>query len=88
MHDPSLYDTYQASTTPSRQPVKRSDLEAALSKADRFIRLTDQLLDAQDHAIDTHQYNEEEWLGGALGVAHRRAALDLSRALSKMVDRT
>ena len=87
MHDPSLYDTY-ASTTPSRQPVKRSDLEAALAKADRFIRLTDQLLDALDHAMDTRQYTEEWWLGGALSVAHRRAALDLSRALSKMRDRT
>ena len=85
MHDPSLYDTY-ASTTPSRRPVKRSDLEAALAKASRFIRLTDQLLDAHDHATDTRP--EEEWLGGALGVAHRRAALDLHRALSKMRDRT
>ena len=64
MHDPSLYDTYQASTTPSRQPVKRSDLEAALSKADRFIRLTDYLLATkyQIYDMDTNEYTEEEWL--------------------------
>lgn len=71
--------------------MRRADVIAARAAAQRFVELTDELLAEKQRTYDfeTKAYVEQEWsetawIAGRLTGAHRRASLDLTRALSWM----
>lgn len=71
--------------------MNRKDVVAARDAAERFVTLCDELLEMKYRSWDpdTGKYIERPWvetwlIAGKTSGAHRRASLDLTRALSHM----